>query len=58
MSPAAHEYLNQALDLMQKNALHSETIDWRALRREALERAAGAEVPSDTYDTIRWTLKR
>jgi carboxyl-terminal processing protease len=58
ISPAAKQYLDYALDLMEKNALHSERIDWVSLRRDALERARDAEVPADTYDTIRWTLKR
>lgn len=58
VSPIAREYLEHAIDVMQQNALHSEKIDWRMLRSEALERARGAEVSADTYDTIRWTLKR
>jgi C-terminal processing protease CtpA/Prc len=58
MSATAQAYLKHAIDVMQQNALHSEKIDWRTLRREALERARGAEVPVDTYDAIRWALKR
>jgi|SRR5947209_8978044 len=56
ISPNARAYLEHALDVMQQNAFHRERIDWGALRREALERAAGAEVPVDTYDAIRWAL--
>ena len=58
VSPAARAYLEHAIDVMQQNALHSEKIDWRTLRSTALERARGAEVPVDTYDEIRWALKR
>jgi hypothetical protein len=58
MSATAQAYLEHAIDVMQQNALHSEKIDWRTLRSEALERSRGAEVPVDTYDAIRWALKR
>ena len=56
ISTGARAYLEHALDVMQQNALHREKIDWATLRREAMERAAGAEVPVDTYDAIRWAL--
>lgn len=58
VSTKAQAYLDHAIDVMQQNALHSEKIDWRTLRSEALERARGAEVPVDTYEAIRWALKR
>lgn len=57
-SATAQAYLEHAIDVMQKNALHSEKIDWRTLHSEALDRARGAEVPVDTYDAVRWALKR
>lgn len=57
VSAPAQAYLEHAIDVMQQNALHSEKIDWRTLRAEALEHARGAEVPADTYDAIRWALK-
>src|SRR5215472_4909555 len=56
ISTEARAYLEHALDVMQQNALHRETIDWGTLRKEAMEHAAGAEVPVDTYDAIRWAL--
>ena len=58
-SPAtstATAYLNQVLDLMQKNALHSSEIDWPAVRREALKRAEGAQSTVDTYPAIFYAL--
>lgn len=58
IAPTAQEYLEHALDVMQKNALHSERIDWATLPHQALEHAAGAEVPVDTYEAIRWSLKQ
>lgn len=56
ISPTARAYLEHALDVIQKNALHRERIDWGALRKGTLEHAAGAEVPVDTYEAIRWAL--
>jgi carboxyl-terminal processing protease len=56
ISTEARAYLEHALDVMQQNALHREKIDWGRLRSEAMEHAAGAEVPVDTYDAIRWAL--
>jgi carboxyl-terminal processing protease len=56
ISTGARAYLEHALDVMQQNALHREKIDWGTLRREAMQHAAGAEVPVDTYDAIRWAL--
>jgi carboxyl-terminal processing protease len=55
-STAATAYLNQVLDLMQKDALHSSEIDWPAVRREALKRAEGAQSTVDTYPAIYYAL--
>ena len=52
ISPAAKTYLEQALDLMQKNALHKKSIDWAQLRRETLAHAKGAQTTADTYPAI------
>jgi carboxyl-terminal processing protease len=49
-------YLNRALDQMQARSLRREQIDWPRLRKEALARAAGAEITVDTYDAIRFAL--
>jgi len=56
ISAKARAYLEHALDVMQQNALHRETIDWGKLRSEALDHAAAAEIPVDTYEAIRWAL--
>jgi carboxyl-terminal processing protease len=56
MHRPAEEYLAAALSLMERNALHRNQVDWRALRLVCNHRAAGASVPADTYDTIRWAL--
>lgn len=55
-SPEATQYVNAALDLMQKHSINTHKIDWASLRSETLLRAAGAESSYDTYDAIRFAL--
>lgn len=52
ISPGAKAYLEQVLDLMQKNALHKKSIDWAQVRRGMLAHAKGAQTTSDTYPAI------
>src|SRR5580704_3276755 len=49
-------YLNRALDEIQARSLRRDHIDWPQLRKEALARAAHAEITVDTYDAIRLAL--
>lgn len=56
ISPAARTYLEQALDLMQKNALNSKSIDWTRVRRETLARAKDAKTTFDTYPAMAYAL--
>jgi carboxyl-terminal processing protease len=49
-------YLNRALDVMQARSLRRDHIGWPHLRKEALARAARAEITVDTYDAIRFAL--
>lgn len=49
-------YLNTVLDLMQTHALHTKEINWPAVRRETLARAAGAQSTADTYPAIAYAL--
>lgn len=55
-SDTARAYLERAIDLIQESAFRSDSVDWQATRRGAIARAAGAEVPSDTYPAIRFAL--
>jgi hypothetical protein len=55
-SSVAEAYLNQVLDLMQAHALHTNEIDWQAVRRETLNRAAGAQTTADTYPAIFYAI--
>jgi carboxyl-terminal processing protease len=52
MSQTAADYLNHALDLMQKHALHRKEIDWQRLRRAAIAYSKDAQTPSATYPAI------
>jgi len=56
ISVEASVYLNEALDIMQNNSLHRESIDWEALRKSAFEVAQYAQTPADTYGAIRFAL--
>ena len=52
ISPAAKAYLEQVLELMEKNALHKKSIDWGQVRKDTLARAKGAKTTFDTYLAI------
>jgi carboxyl-terminal processing protease len=56
ISPAARAYLEEALDLMQKNALNSSSIDWKQVRQDTQERARNAKTTFDTYPAIAYAL--
>src|SRR5689334_11135908 len=56
ISPAAKAYLDQALDLMQKEALHKKSVDWARVRKETLAHAKGAQSTFDTYPAIAFAL--
>jgi carboxyl-terminal processing protease len=56
ISPAAKVYLENALDIMEKKALLKREVDWKKLRRETMEKAAGAQETIDTWDAIRYAL--
>jgi len=57
ISPAAKAYLQDALDIMQKNSLRKKSADWNVIREKAFKAAAGAQLPIDTYDAIRLALR-
>ncbi len=56
-APEALDYLNRALDIIQRSSLKRET-DWNEYRRLTIEKAANARTPADTYPAIRDALKR
>ena len=58
ISEGAQEYLLEALDIIQENALNSDKIDWDSWRDSALRRAGSARSPRETYPVIRLTPQR
>jgi carboxyl-terminal processing protease len=56
ISAEASTYLEEALDIMQNNSLHRDSIDWQALRESASKIAEHAQMPADTYGAIRYAL--
>jgi carboxyl-terminal processing protease len=56
ITPDAAAFLDNAIDIMRQHTLHSQDMDWDALRTEAFKRASGAFNSSDTYPAIYWVL--
>ena len=52
------QYLSDALDIIQKNALNSKNVDWVKLRAMAVTFEKFAKTPADTYDTINYALRQ
>src|SRR5581483_3726253 len=51
-------YLEQALDIMQENALHKNEIAWPTLREQTLVCAQAVKTPSETYTAIAFALSQ
>ena len=58
ISDEASAYLEEALDIIQRNSLHRHTIDWELLRKSTFDVAQHAQTPADTYGAIRYALVR
>lgn len=56
MSPAAKNYLDKALDVIQEKSVKRET-NWAEMRAKAYAAAATAKAPRDTYEAIRVALR-
>jgi len=54
--PGPRPYLDQALDIMETNALYKNSIAWTKVRAETLARAKGAKTSFDTYPAIAYAL--
>jgi len=55
-SDAALAYLNNAIDIMQRGSINKYQVDWPSLRARAIEKAAGAQEPAETYSAIVFAL--
>jgi carboxyl-terminal processing protease len=51
-------YLLHALEIIERRALHSDTMDWAGVRAAALARCAGATGYADTHETIAGVLRQ
>jgi carboxyl-terminal processing protease len=51
-------YLSSVLDHIQQHSIKRDTVDWAALRRDALALAAPARTTAETYPAIQLVLKR
>src|SRR5262245_61227869 len=56
-APEARDYLNRALDIIQKSSVKRNT-NWEEFRRQTIEKATQARMPADTYPAIRDALRR
>src|SRR5919109_2061684 len=54
----AQQYLSEALDIIQNNALNSKKVDWEETRLAAFTLVKDARIPAQTYDTIRYVLEQ
>ena len=57
-SPAAADYVNRALDILERYSLHRNEIDWPSFRDAALADADTATTIEDTYPALRRAVKR
>jgi len=57
ISPEAQTYLEAALEIMQKNSINRERLDWVAIRKSVFGTAQNAQTTADTYPAIRVGLK-
>lgn len=53
MSPEAYAYLQEALQIMEKNFLFKDSINWPVVKKKIYEKAENAVLLSDTYPAIR-----
>ncbi|MFT3893051.1 MAG: S41 family peptidase [Anaerolineales bacterium] len=54
----AQQYLSDALDIIQKNALNSRTVDWEQVRATVFSREKDAKISSETYDSIDYVIQQ
>jgi len=52
------QYLSEALDIIQNNALNRNKVDWPKVRDIAFRYVNNAKTPADTYDSISFALEQ
>lgn len=56
ISAQALSFLNQAVQIMQTNALNRSQVDWIKLQEQVNVQAGSAQTPADTYQAIQYAL--
>jgi hypothetical protein len=56
LAPAARDYLDHALTVLEDNALDRARVDWPAVRADAFAAAREAQGPEDTHGAIRGAI--
>ena len=56
LSPAAQAYLDEVLDVMQRNSIRRNALDWARVRATVRASAGSAQTIPDTYPAIREAL--
>lgn len=57
-SLVAQQYLSDAINIIEKNALNSKKVDWEQVRAMASMFEKNGGTPADTYDTIGYVLRQ
>ncbi|MEM9529750.1 MAG: S41 family peptidase [Pseudomonadota bacterium] len=57
LSSNAKRYLDHAIEVMAKNSIKRQSIDWDLLISQAYSVAGGAQTPQDTYPAIRFAVQ-
>ena len=50
-------YLNKAVDIIEKNSMNKDSVDWVKFRNQVLEKGKNAESIKDTYPAIQYALE-
>lgn len=58
ISPEAAKYMNDAFDIIEENSIKRYQINWSELRTECTNSAKDAQIPKDTYLSIKCALFR
>ena len=53
LSTNAHNYLEEALTIIEKSSVNKQHIDWHSLRMDVYRKASNARFPNETYEAIR-----
>ena len=52
------KYLNDALDIMERNSINKDSINWTEFKEDVLKRGEKAKSIMETYPTIKYALRQ